>query len=89
MTNYPTPYRPAAPPTIPGGDRMFFLEEFTKLRRTLAEVQDMLPEKTNAAPGRPREGMVRKALSPWRPVVGQTTDKWVIYNGSAWEYLDV
>ena len=86
---YPRPYRPGPPPLLPGGEQKYLLDELQTLRERFDEVLDMLPISTTTAPVRPREGMIRKSMNPWRPVVGQVTDKWVIYNGTAWEYLDV
>lgn len=83
----PTPFRRGSPPSIPGGDRQFLVEELRRLELTLRDLCDLVPQETNTPPTRPRSGMIRRALAPWRPVVGQTEDAWVSFDGASWTYL--
>jgi hypothetical protein len=91
MARYPRSYRPRLPaPTEGVAVQRHLAEELRAVQETLEGVLDMLPQSASEAPPRPRNGMIRRAESPWRPVVGQTTDRWVIYDDATpgWSYLD-
>lgn len=84
---YPAAFVPDGSPNLPGGDDKYLRAQLAAIQTTLDQVLNMLPQVATAAPVRPQAGMIRKAVSPWRPVVGQTTDRWVVYSGTAWEYF--
>lgn len=84
---FPTPYVPRPVPTIDGGDAVYLQRELRALQVSVQSLIFMSPQNASLPPDRPRSGMIRRAVSPWRPVAGQTTDRWVSYDGSAWGYL--
>lgn len=81
------PYVVGSPPALPDGERRFLLDELRKIEATLRDVVDLSPQETTTEPRRPRSSMIRRARAPWRPVVGQTTDAWVYFDGDEWVYL--
>ncbi len=86
-TVYPVPYSPRVAPTLPGGEMPYLRQELIAIQATLDGVLALLPQVATIAPSAPHTGMIRKAISPWRPVSGQTSDRWVIYNGTTWDYF--
>jgi hypothetical protein len=86
-TPYPKPYQTRSPPSLPDPTNSYLTLELRSIQETLRGVLDMMPQDAIAAPAAPREGMMRLAKSPWRPVAGQTADKWVTYVNGAWAYL--
>lgn len=85
---YPTPYIASPPPLDPSGLNVYLQKELAALQRTIAGVVVMLPQDAIAAPAKPQDGMIRRSMAPWRPVAGQTADRWVIYLAGAWGYLN-
>ena len=88
---FPKTYRPRFP--VPGDEgprAAHFAEELRALQETLEGVLYLLPQRSIAAPARPREGMIRYSMTPWWPVAGQAADRWVIYceDTNVWNYLD-
>lgn len=84
---YPVPYSPRVAPTLPGGEMPYLRQELLSVQTTLDGVLSLLPRVATIAPAVPRVGMIRKAMSPWRPVSGQSSDRWVIYDGLVWTYF--
>lgn len=80
---YPTPYQRRTPPTGPVSPE-YLRVELTNLQASLNQVIIMLPQAAASAPAQPQQGMMRLALAPWRPLVGTTTDGWVVFNGTDW-----
>ena len=85
--NEPTPYHPRPLPPRPESLPVFVTRELRDLEATLTSVLALLPRNASAAPSDPVPGMIRRAVAPWRPVAGQTKDRWVSFDGNAWTYL--
>lgn len=83
-------YKQGILPLLPGGEGPFAQREFDKLETVLSSHTDMLPQAATKAPSVLADGMIRLARNPWRPVSGQTVDKWVYYDaaGGIWRYTD-
>jgi hypothetical protein len=86
---YPLPYAPRSAPIIPGGEAQYLQQELREIQDTLNGVLDMLPQEASAPPARPRPGMIRRAVAPWRPV-GGTADVWVSWHPAtaSWALLN-
>lgn len=83
----PLPYVPGNLPGAPQGLPRYLQDELRRLEATLQTVILLTPQTATRAPRVPIDGMQRYAKDPWRPVVGQTTDRWVTYVAGAWAYL--
>jgi len=84
----PSAYTPSSLPTIDGGIPTYTQRELLKIAAALAQTTTLTPQSCDKSPVNPIVGMQRLALAPWRPVSGQTTDRWVTYHGGAWVYLN-
>ena len=80
-------YKRSSPPALDGGDVRYLAQELTKIQEALQAIQNLTPQQCSIAPPKPLPTMIRFAMAPWRPVAGQTTDKWVTYVNGAWAYL--
>lgn len=80
-------YTVSPPPSLPASLPNFANTEFRKLEQSLADLFDMTPQATNTVPPAPRDGMIRLAQAPWRPVAGQSANAWVYYDAGVWRYL--
>lgn len=83
----PAPYSPRPTPPLPASLPVFLTRELRDIQETLAGVLALLPQDAVMAPDNPVSGMIRRAVAPWRPVIGQTADRWVSYQAGAWAYL--
>jgi hypothetical protein len=88
-TSVPLPYTPSPAPTLDGGDVLWGQQQFDRISATLNSLLALTPQPATAAPKAPQDGMIRLARSPWRPVSGQTADKWVYWDApsGSWLYL--
>jgi hypothetical protein len=77
----PTPFRRSGNPTIAGGEQAFLVEQLRRLEITLQDLCDLTPQEADAEPAKRRSGMTRLSRAPWRPLVGQTDDVWVYFDG--------
>lgn len=80
-------YRPNTPP----GTNPAIVQELRRIEASLRDLADYAPQPAIREPSKRRDGMVRLARSPWRPVDGQTADAWVYFDGTdnEWKYLAV
>jgi hypothetical protein len=83
----PTPYIRGPAPLSPDGYPVYIGRELDKIAKAIRTLVDLAPQAAIKAPARPIENMIRFAKSPWRPVSGQTQDKWVTYVAGSWNYL--
>lgn len=83
----PTAYRAPTLPPDPANLPTYLARELRSLERVIDGLLDFLPRDANAAPRNPLVGMIRRAVAPWRPVAGQSSDRWVQYDGTQWTYL--
>lgn len=81
----PAPYVRGMRPVL-GGDAPFIMEELRRIEQTLKDLADFAPQEADTAPARPRVGMQRLSVDPWRPL-GGTVDRWVYWSGTAWVAL--
>lgn len=86
----PTAYTPRPLPTLGTDLRTYAQRELRDVGDSIGSILLMLPQDAVAVPAKLVHGMIRKAKSPWRPVAGQTTDRWVIYDQDVpgWKYID-
>lgn len=82
------PYVRNSLPLMPDGDVRFLQDELQRVEAAFADITSMVPQVATVAPKLPRDGMIRLARSPWRPV-GGTVDIYVYWNAptSAWVVL--
>lgn len=85
----PTPFQRSPQPLIDGGDGAYLRTELQNVHAAIESTQLFTPCPAIKAPASPVDGMIRLARKPWRPVAGQTVDKWVYYDGvgAVWRYL--
>lgn len=76
-------------PILDGGQATFLLNELSRIQDVFKSTQEMIPQASTKAPTTPKDGMIRLARAPWRPVAGQNVDQWVFYDGASnqWTYL--
>ncbi len=77
----PPPYIPTPMPLLPSGLGPYAQREYEKIGRSLNALVLLTPQGANAEPKTLMDGMVRMSRAPWRPLVGQTDDAWVFYDG--------
>lgn len=77
-----TGYNRADPPFKSENLVNYLVSELDKLRLTVSQLVDLCPQVADAAPVRPKTGMIRWAKAPWDPL--GTGDGLVKWNGSAW-----
>ena len=83
----PTAYVRGPAPTSVEGYQTYVANELAKIARSIDSLVALSPQAAIKAPARPIENMIRFAKAPWRPVAGQTTDRWVCYVAGNWAYL--
>lgn len=84
----PTPYGTGPTPIDTTGYQNYVQKELEKIATSLSTICALLPQAATRAPTKPIENMQRFSKDPWRPVAGQTTDRWVTYVNGAWVYLN-
>ena len=84
---FPQPFVVRQQPQLADNLNLYLKASLGDIATTLNGVLAMLPQAATAAPTTPHLGMVRLAQAPWRPVLNQTADAWVIYNGNGWDLL--
>ena len=84
---FPQPFVVRQQPQLADNLNLYLKQSLADIATTLNGVLMMLPQAATAAPASQHTGMVRLARSPWRPVLNQTADAWVIYNGTGWDLL--
>jgi hypothetical protein len=82
----PTAYTVGAGPSCDPSSPVYLQNQLRALSATLEQMRQMTPQPATKAPASPVNGMHRLACAPWRPVVGQTTDRWVTYYSGNWIY---
>ena len=82
-TSAMTSYVATSGPLLDASDASYIVPELKKIATAISSIQAMVPQAATSAPTTPKDGMMRLARSPWRPVKGQTTDIWVYYDGSS------
>lgn len=75
----PAPYIQSSLPILEGGSIRYLQNEFGRVETASKSSTDMVPCPAVAAPKIPRDGMVRLARAPWRPI-GGTVDAWVWFD---------
>lgn len=65
---------------------LYLYNELLKLRRTIADLTEAVPQAADAEPPSPRRGTVRFCVSPWDPL-GTSFEGYVVYDGAAWVAL--
>ena len=83
----PHVYIPAPIPVDPDDIQTFLRDELQKVSLAIEDLRDLSIQIAYVAPSKPRVGMIRFAVSPWRPAPAQTHDTLVFWNGTAWAYL--
>lgn len=78
-------YNANTPPGTPAS----LAEEFRRLDAALRDLTDFAPRAATREPTKGRDGMIRLSRAPWRPVLSQTVDRWVYFDGATnkWAYL--
>ena len=75
----------SAPPGDKGLD-VYMKRALQQISASITSLLTLTPQVATKAPVPPVVGMQRLAVAPWRPVAGQTADRWVTYYGGAWVY---
>ncbi|WP_458098621.1 hypothetical protein [Roseomonas sp. WA12] len=78
----PGAYLRGSRPTLAGGDMPFVMEELRRIEVAFREVSEQVPQPAIIEPTTRRDGMIRLARAPWRPVGGDA-DVWVYFDGPA------
>ena len=73
------PYERSALPIIEGSDIRYLQNELERVEEAFADLVLMTPQVATAAPRIKRDGMIRLARAPWRPI-GGTIDAWVYWD---------
>jgi hypothetical protein len=78
-------------PLIEGesGANVYAQQQLGAVQEALQTTQRLTPQQCAAAPAKPFDGMICKAMAPWRPLANQTEDQWVTYDGatSSWKHV--
>jgi hypothetical protein len=83
----PHAYIPAPVPSDTNDLQTFLKDELQKVSQAIEDLRDLSIQVAYVAPSKPRIGMIRFAVYPWRPAPAQTHDALVFWSGIAWVYL--
>lgn len=85
----PTGYVVGATPLIAGGDAVYLGRQLQAISDSILSLVRLTPQPATTPPRTLTDGMQRLARAPWWPVVGQTADRWVYFDGptGTWLYL--
>lgn len=78
----PIGYRQGVLPILQGGAEVFAQRQFAQIAATIEDLLLLTPQAATKEPPQLRDGMLRLARAPWRPVLGQDEDRWVYWDGA-------